>query len=153
MNKIKTYLYIAFLSALIGVILNFIWSFISGEKINIPDLIYYMVVGVIFGTVTLITLSLCLMKIRKPIHAYLINVVVDAVLMFCLFLYQNCYYYYQWDNLSQWFIIGLASEILSTLLTAFWYHRRKRYNKKLAEKKKDLQYTIYKCSHSAFVME
>jgi uncharacterized membrane protein len=138
MKIVKTYLVFAVLSALTGVLLNIVWYLGGGRPVTINTLTYYMVIGLIFGTVVIVTLSLVIRKIRKPAYAYLINAVIEAVMMVLLFFYQNLEYS-QWRNIGKWIILLAVLEAVSTVLTACWYKRMQWFNKKLEVKKKELE--------------
>ena len=137
MRFVKTYIIFAPLSVLTGALLNVIWYLAGGSPVTTYSLIYYMTVGLIFGTVIIVSLSVIIMKVRKAVFAYLINAISEAVMLMLLFFYQNidCP---QWDNMNQWLIILLAVEVISTIMTAYWYHKILWYNHKLDVKKRDL---------------
>lgn len=138
MRKIKLYILLAAASALTGAVLNIIWYLVGGSAVTFCTLRYYMTVGLIFGTVVTVTLSVVIMKIRKVIHAFIINAIVEAVLMVSLFFHQNKDYP-QWCNIDKWIILLIVLEIISTLLTAYWYRRMHWFNAKLDEKKRELE--------------
>lgn len=138
MKKIKLYFIIAILSAFTGALLNVIWYLAGGDMVTIYSLRYYVTVGFIFGTVVLSTMSFVMVKIRKPIQAYLINATIEVILLVGLFFYQNKDYP-QWCNINKWIIILIVQEIISTLFTAYWYRKMHWYNNKLEVKKRDLE--------------
>lgn len=138
MKFIKIYLLIAFFSILIGALLNFIWYLAGGNEVTADSLIFYMTVGLIFGSVMVSAMTLIFIRIRKPVHAYMINGIAEIILMLLLFLYQNekCN---QWDYIDKWIILLVVEEIVTTVLTAYWYKSMNRYNIKLANKKKNIE--------------
>ncbi len=139
MKQIRLYLKIAFLSAMIGLAARLVWFALSECKsLTLKSIIEYMCYGLIFGTVTLVSLSYSIQRLRNPIYIFVINLVVHVFLMILLFAYVNSQIN-QFPFLFEWVCIFLVTLSFSTLVTVYWYKHFIKYNQRLETKKESLR--------------
>ena len=162
MFKLKFYLWNAFYSSLIGLVVHIIglviWiqqyslaKFISiilqnpyrALLVLLINLVFSMAVGVVIGTVSLFFFFQIFLKLtQKPIVGFLSNFTVVAVLNIAGAVMTGFRSYQLFiDNFfsSLWFVALIVSEVLSLFLTFLWRRRIMLYKIKLEEKKASLR--------------
>lgn len=136
MNKAALYLINAFLSSLIGGVIEIVYTVLQRRSsINLWELFGSMGKGVIIGTVALyIFLNLLVRFRKKPIIGFIASFLTIAGLMGLLFLY-DMIIIPDMINYFRWTIAFVTAEILGFILTAGWYRWVRLYNGKLEKKK------------------
>lgn len=144
MNKFKFYIWNAFWSSLIGLVVHILAMFIFGWRYyRFNELVSSMKIGAIIGTVSLFFLFEIVLRLRqRPLLGYLSNFLVVAAMNIVGAIINglNTYelftrYFFQ----SIWFLALIVSEVLSIFLTHAWYQRVMFYQEKLEHKKASLK--------------
>lgn len=158
MFKLKFYLWNAFFSSLIGLVVHIVGLVIwirqnSLEKcisailqnpsqallVLLINMVFSMAVGAVIGTVSLFFLFQIFLKLtQKPIVSFLSNFIVVAVLNIAGAVMTGLKSYQLFVDKffsSIWFVALIVSEILSLFLTFLWLRRIRLYKMKLEEKK------------------
>jgi hypothetical protein len=144
MFKLKFYIWNAFWSSIIGLVVYIFAMFIFGwHNYMFKELIGSMKIGAVIGTVSLFFLFEIVLRLRpRPLLGYLSNfLVVGAMNIVGSIIYGlNTYelftrYFFR----SIWFVALIVSEALSIFLITDWYRRIILFQKKLELKKASLK--------------
>lgn len=144
MFKLKFYIWNAFWSSIIGLVVYIFAMFIFGwHHYMFKELIGSMKIGAVIGTVSLFFLFEIVLRLRpRPLLGYLSNfLVVGAMNIVGSIIYGlNTYelftrYFFR----SIWFVALIVSEALSIFLITDWYRRIILFQKKLELKKASLK--------------
>ena len=136
MNKAALYIINAFLSSLIGGVIEIVYTVLQHKNsIDLWELFGSMGKGVIIGTVALYIFLFFLVRFRKkPFIGFFSSFLTVAGLMGLLFLY-DVIMIPDIINYFRWTIALITAEILGFILTAGWYRWVRLYNGKLEKKK------------------
>lgn len=137
MNKLRIYLLNAFLSSLIGLFVEVIWTIIQHQNsVSLPGVIESMVKAALIGTVVLFIFLHVLVRFRnKPAAGYISTFISVAVLTTIVAILD----YLETPTFNyRWIFVFITAEILGLILAAVWYKQLTRYNDRLEKKKASL---------------
>lgn len=140
MFKLKFYMWNAFFSSLIGMVIYVLAMFIWGWRYFVfYGLIFSMAIGAIIGTVSLFFLFRIFLRLKqRPLIGFLTNFLVVAVLNIVGGIIVGIRSFQQFIQ-SMWFLALIVSEVLSFFMTFAWYRRLMFYQEKLELKKASLK--------------
>ncbi len=154
MSKLKFYLWNAFWSSLIGLVIfilslliwgwynsfhKLIFAFSKMPLQLLYQLLFCMAVGAVIGTVSLFFVFQIFLRLtQRPLIGFISNFMVVAVLNIVGSISQGVQSYHQFIQ-TIWFLALIISETLSFFLIYPWYRRIMLYKLKLEEKKASLR--------------
>lgn len=137
MNKTGLYLINAFITTLIGALIEILHTILEHKGIiDLSELFGSMAKGVVIGTICLFIFLNILIKLgRKPIIGFITVFTAVAFLMGALFVYDLIIMPADMVDYFRWIMAFTIAETLGLILTAGWYRWVTLYNDKLEKKK------------------